>query len=53
MTKPVKRKVLLDEESVKHIRASIFSIRSLAKYYGVSYHTIWDIKRGRSWKHVA
>jgi len=43
---------LLHEDDVKHIKTSFFSIRALAKYYGVSYHTIWDIRRGRSWRQV-
>jgi hypothetical protein len=43
---------LLDEVSVEHIKHSSFSISNLAKYYEVSYHTIWDVKRGRSWKHI-
>ena len=42
----------LDEMSVEHIRSSAFSNQALAKYYGVSYYTIWDIKRNRSWKHL-
>jgi hypothetical protein len=45
-------KAKLDELSVEHIRKSSFSISSLAKYYGVSYYTVWDIKRNRSWKHL-
>lgn len=42
----------LTEEDVKHIRKSIFSTRALATYYSVSYYTIWDVKRNRSWQHV-
>ena len=45
-------KALLNETDVKHIRTSTFGTRQLATYYGVSYHTIWDIKRKRSWKHI-
>jgi len=45
-------KALLDEMSVEHIRSSMFSTKALAKYYNVSYHTIWDVKRNRSWKQV-
>jgi len=45
-------KAILDEMSVEHIRSSTFSISVLAKYYGVSYYTLWDVKRNRSWKHV-
>lgn len=45
-------KAILDEMSVEHIRSSSFSIAALAKYYGVSYYTLWDVKRNRSWKHV-
>ncbi len=45
-------KAILDEMSVEHIRSSTFSISALAKYYGVSYYTLWDVKRNRSWKHV-
>jgi hypothetical protein len=42
----------LNEMSVEHIRSSSFSMKSLAKYYDVSYYTIWDIKRNRTWKQV-
>ena len=45
-------KAKLDELSVEHIRKSSFSISSLANHYGVSYYTVWDIKRNRSWKHL-
>ena len=45
-------KAKLDEMSVEHIRSSSFSITALAKYYDVSYYTIWDVKRNRSWNHV-
>jgi hypothetical protein len=42
----------LDEMSVEHIRASGFSNKALAKYYDVSYHTIWDVRRRKSWKQI-
>jgi len=42
----------LDDMSVEHIRSSSFSMKSLAKYYDVSYYTIWDVKRNRTWKQV-
>ena len=42
----------LDEMSVEHIRSSAFSNSQLAKYYDVSYYTIWDVRKKRSWKQV-
>ncbi len=45
-------KALLDEYSVEHIRRSTFSNKALANYYGVSYYTIWDVRKGKSWKHL-
>lgn len=45
-------KAKLDEIAIEHIRSSSFSITTLAKYYDVSYHTIWDVKRNRSWNHL-
>lgn len=45
-------RALLDEMSVEHIRSSSFSNVVLAKYYDVSYYTIWDVRKRKSWKHV-
>lgn len=45
-------KSLLDELSVEHIRSSSFSINALAKYYDVSYQTVWDVRKRRSWRHL-
>jgi hypothetical protein len=45
-------RALLDEMSVEHIRQSMFSNRQLASYYNVSYFTIWDARKGKSWKHL-
>jgi hypothetical protein len=43
---------LLNEAAVRHIRVSSFSNEALGKYYGVSHHTIYDVRKNRSWKHV-
>lgn len=45
---------LLTEDDVKHIRevSSYYNYEYLANAYKVSYHTIWDIIKKRSWKHV-
>lgn len=45
-------KAKLDELSVEHIRSSMFSNHQLASYYGVSYYTIWDVRKRKSWKHL-
>jgi len=45
-------KAKLDEMSVEHIRSSMFSNRQLADYYNVSYYTIWDVRKHRSWKQL-
>jgi len=42
----------LSEEQVYEIRASKEHYRDIAKQYNVSHHTIWDILKGRKWKHV-
>ena len=42
----------LDSASVEQIKSSPLPLKELAKYYEVSYYTIWDIKRKRSWKHL-
>lgn len=42
----------LDEEKVRLIRASTERVDVLAKQYGVTEWTIYDIRRRRSWKHV-
>lgn len=42
---------VLDEETVVVIRLSNEPMKTLAKRYGVSYATIWDV-RNRSWRHV-
>ena len=43
---------LLTEEAVRLIRIDGRSIAELAKVFGVSYHTIWKVKRRQSWTHV-
>jgi hypothetical protein len=42
----------LDDLSVEHIRTSSANASVLAKYYNVSYYTIWDVIRKRTWKHI-
>ena len=43
---------LLTDEIVREIRASEKSTRDLATQFNVSWYTIWDVKRNRSWKHI-
>ncbi len=43
----------LTDEAVRYIRASDESNGALAKRFGVSYGTIWFVRKGRNWKHVA
>ena len=38
------------EEVAAKIRASTLSHKAAAAHFGLSYHTIWDIRHGRSWK---
>lgn len=50
------RNAKLNEAQVREIRAAIaqgHDVRELGSRYGVSTHTIIDIRRSRSWKHVA
>lgn len=45
---------ILTEDDIKHIRivCEYYSCAYLAKAYKVSYYTMWDIIKGRTWKHV-
>jgi hypothetical protein len=43
--------VLTDGE-VLEIRSSNLPMKRLAILYKISYYTIWDIKRNRTWKHL-
>lgn len=43
---------ILSDQNVLDIRSSTSSIKELAIQYGVSYDCIYDIVRGRSWKHL-
>ena len=42
----------LTPESVKLIRSSSLSNRELATMFNVSYYTIWDIQKERTWQHL-
>ena len=42
----------LIEQQVKDIKQSTKSTRQLATHYGVSYNTIWSIRKGTNWSHV-
>jgi len=42
----------LTEDDIPKIRNSELSCRDLAIQFNVSYHTIWDVLRGRKWKQV-
>jgi hypothetical protein len=43
---------ILTDELVREIRASSESTTHLASKLNVSYHTVWDVRKLRSWKHV-
>ena len=45
-------KALLTNEQVISIRNSTEKTRVLANHFNTSYHTIWDIRKNRSWKHL-
>lgn len=49
-TKP---KATLDEAAVRYIRESAGGSRVLADRYGITIQTVHDIRKRRSWKHVA
>lgn len=42
----------LTEEQVGYIKHSTATLKELANRYGVSITNIWNIRHGRSWKHV-
>ena len=42
----------LNEQDVLEIRKSLLSIEELAKKYGVTKHTVFNIKNRFSWKHI-
>ena len=42
----------LTEDLVKLIRESPLSTRELADTYEVSYYTLWDVRKKRSWKRI-
>ena len=44
---------LLTDDIVRAIRRDPCNNREAARIYGVSYYTIWDVRTGRSWKHVS
>lgn len=45
-------KARLTEDQVYSIRASNLSCRELATIHNYSYYGMWDILKGRSWKHL-
>jgi len=45
-------KALLNNQDVKLIRSSSLTTRELATMFNVSYYTIWDIRKNRSWLHL-
>jgi hypothetical protein len=42
----------LKEQQVMEIRKDTRSSSKVAKDYGVSLTTIWDIRSGKTWKHL-
>jgi len=45
-------KALLSNSDIKLIRSSSLTNRELATMFNVSYYTIWDIRKNRTWKHL-
>ena len=43
---------ILTDEEVLEIRSSNLPMKRLAILYKISYYTVWDIKRNRTWKHL-
>lgn len=43
---------ILTEEQAKEIKASALSHKACAEQFGVSYQTVWEIRKGVSWKHL-
>lgn len=43
----------LNADDVREIRASSLTHEAAAAKFGVSYHTVRDVRRGRTWRHVA
>lgn len=42
----------LNEEIVRQIRTDSRSVKEISDRLEINYHTIWGVKRGRSWRHV-
>jgi hypothetical protein len=42
----------LTEDIVRRIRTDIGSVKEISDRLEINYHTIWSVKRGRSWRHV-
>lgn len=45
-------KALLSNSDIKLIRSSSLTNRELATMFNVSYYTIWDIRKNRTWQHL-
>jgi DNA-binding transcriptional regulator YiaG len=45
-------KARLNNQDIKLIRSSSLSNRELATMFNVSYYTIWDIRKNRTWQHL-
>lgn len=45
-------KALLTNDDVYYIRTAKETTRNLAVKFNTSYHTIWDIRKNRTWKHL-
>ena len=43
---------ILTEEQAREIKASALSHKACAERFGVSYQTVWEIRKGVSWKHI-
>lgn len=45
-------RAILTETQAREIKASGLSHKACAEEYGVSYQTIWEIRKGVSWRHL-
>ena len=43
---------ILREDQAKEIKYSPNSTKDLAKLFGVSFETVWQIRNGKRWKHI-
>jgi hypothetical protein len=42
----------LNDEAVLHIKSCDTAAWRLAEQFGVGVHAIWDVRTGRTWRHI-